>query len=100
MSEMMTITPDSTGWLVWAVWLLIGVVGALTVRAVRTRRSSVSFDMIVSVAAAVLGGYLSTQALGDTPLQLFLISVLGAVFFSAAALWFTGWLMKRFSKNL
>lgn len=93
---MMTISPDSIGWLVWVVWFLIGIAGALAVRRMSSRRGAASLDMTVSIVAAVLGGYVCTQTLGDTPVQLFLVSVLGAVFFSAAALWFTGWLLRRF----
>ncbi len=99
MDTLMNLTPSHIGWLVWLVWVLIGVLGALWAQRLTGKRTFL-FDLIIAVVAAVLGGYLSTCFLGDTPVQLFLISILGAVFFAAAALWITGALMNHFRKDM
>lgn len=97
MDELMNMTPDNIGWLIWLVWALLGVFEALVARRYMGGRPIFLFDLVISVVAAVLGGFLSTQTLGDTPVQLFLISVLGAIFFGAAALFITGLLIRHFS---
>lgn len=99
MDTLMGVSPTSIGLLVWLVWALIGVLGALVVRRC-TGRSTFVFDLIIGVVAGVLGGFLSTRFLGDSPVQLFLLSILGAVFFVAAALWLTATLMAHFRKEM
>lgn len=99
MDTLMGVSSTSIGLLVWLVWALIGVLGALVARRA-TGRSTFVFDLIIGVVAGVLGGFLSTRFLGDTPVQLFLISILGSVFFVAAALWITSALMAHFRKEM
>ncbi len=99
MDELMNMTPENIGWLIWLVWALVGVFEALAAQRYMGGRRVLLFDLVIGVVAAVLGGYLSTQTLGDTPVQLFLISVLGAIFFGAAALMLTGLLMRHFRND-
>ena len=99
MDEIANISPVHLGWIIWVVWALIGIFEALMANRLAGMRRALAFDIIIGIAAAVLGGFLSTRFLGDTPMQLFLVSVLGAVFFGAAVLWFAGWLMNHFRKD-
>lgn len=90
----------STGacWLVWSAWIVVGVAAAAIVSRF-TGRGTFVFDFIIGAVAAVLGGYLTTCFMGDTVSQLILLSILGAVFFSAAALYLTAWLMRHFRRD-
>ena len=99
LNQLMNVSAGHIGLLVWVVWLLIGLFAALVAQRYTGGRRTFLFDLIIGVVASVLGGYLSTRFLGDTPVQLFLVSVLGAVFFAAAALWVTGSLASRFRKD-
>lgn len=99
MTQLMNVSTDHIGWLVWMVWILIGVFASMVAQRYTGGRRTFLFDLVIGVVASVLGGYLSTRFLGDTPVQLFLLSVLGAVFFVAAALWVTGSLTARFRKG-
>ena len=45
--------------------------------------------------SAILAGILSTNFIGDTPVQLFLISVMAAIFASALVLWIFGILLYK-----
>lgn len=98
-TQLMNVSADHIGWIVWAVWILIGVFAALVAQRYTGGRRTFLFDLVIGAVASVLGGYLSTRFLGDTPVQMFLISVLGAVFFAAAALWVTGSLTAHFRKD-
>ena len=98
MNELIAITPERIGWIIWAVWVVVGIVAAL-VAARCTGPRTFLFDLIIGVVAAVLGGYLSTCFLGGGPVQLFLLSVLGSAFFAAAALWITAALISHFRKS-
>lgn len=98
MNELMNVSAGHVGLVVWLIWILIGVFEALV--AGRAGRSPLAFNIIIGVVASCLGGYLSTCFLGDTPMQLFLISLLGAIFFGAVALWITGALINHFRKDM
>lgn len=98
MNELLSLSPTHIVWMVWLVWVLIGVFGALAAQRF-SGRHTLFFDMIIAIVASCLGGYLSTCFLGDTPLQLFLISVLAAIFFAAGALWLTIALIAHFSRK-
>lgn len=99
MNSLMNVSSGSTGLLVWLVWALIGVFGAFVAQRYTGGRRTLAFDIIIGGVAAVLGGWLSTQFLGDSAVQLFLLSVLSAVFFAAAALVLVGWLISHFSRD-
>ncbi|MCM1067953.1 MAG: hypothetical protein NC418_10310 [Muribaculaceae bacterium] len=99
MDCLMNISPDHIGWLVWAVWALIGLFGALWMQRYTGGHRTFLFDLVIGVVASLLGGFLSTRFLGDSPVQLFLLSVLASVFFTAAALWATGALIAHFRKD-
>ena len=99
MSAIFSISPGAIGLLVWVLWALIGAVAALLTSRFTGGRHSVWFDIIIAAVAAVLGGFLSVQFLGDTPMQLFLISILGAVFASAVAMWIVCSLYSHFSRK-
>lgn len=94
----MDITGEGVGLAIWAVWILIGVfAGMVTARV--TGPGTRAFDVIIGIAGAVIGGYVTTCYIGSTPLQLFLVSLLGAIFFSAAALWIAASLMAHYRKK-
>lgn len=99
MDTFLGVSHENIGILVWLLWALIGLFGALLTSRLTMGRRSLAFDIIVGVVAGVLGGYCSAQFLGDTPMQLFLISILGAVFGAGIALWLTGTLMTHFYKG-
>lgn len=69
---------------------MIGLFEGLVASRVLVGRRILFMDIVVGIVAAVLGGILSTNFIGDTPVQLFLLSVLAAVFFSALILWLVG----------
>lgn len=96
--ELIEITPERTGIVIWLVWAVIGLVAALIAKR-STGRGTLFFDVIIGVVAALLGGTLTVSYIGGGPVQLFLISVLGAVFFAAAALLLTGWLISFFRRR-
>lgn len=98
MSELIAITPERIGWLIWLVWGAIGVLaGIVSSRFVGPR--TVFFCIIIGVVAAVFGGYLSTCFLGGGAVQLFLLSVLGAVFGAGIVLWIVAALTSHFRKD-
>lgn len=99
MDTLMYIDSSHIGWLVWLLWALIGIFGAFVSQRYMTGKGVFGFNCIIGVVAALLGGYLSTQFLGDSPVQIFLISVLGAVFFTGAALWITVAIWSHFAKR-
>ncbi len=98
MDSMLSVSSEYIGFFVWLLWALIGVFCALVASRITGRRSLL-FDIIIATVAAVLGGYLSTQFLGNTPMQLFLISILAAAFSAGIMMWITGTLMIHFSKK-
>ncbi len=98
MDSMINISAGSAGWLIWLVWALIGVLGGLWYSRY-TGRGTALFNITIGVVAALIGGYLSINFLGDTPTQLFLLSLLGAAFFTAAALFIVAMLLKFFSNK-
>ena len=107
MSELIAITPERIGWLIWVVWGAIGVLaGIVSSRFVGPR--TVFFCIIIGVVAAVFGGYLSTCFLDVVhvlvqcvkgAVQLFLLSVLGAVFGAGIVLWIVAALTSHFRKD-
>lgn len=98
MSELIAITPERIGWLIWVVWGAIGVLaGIVSSRFVGPR--TVFFCIIIGVVAAVFGGYLSTCFFGGGAVQLFLLSVLGAVFGAGIVLWIVAALTSHFRKD-
>ena len=98
MSELIAITPERIGWLIWVVWGAIGVLaGIVSSRFVGPR--TVFFCIIIGVVAAVFGGYLSTCFLGGGAVPLFLLSVLGAVFGAGIVLWIVAALTSHFRKD-
>lgn len=90
MDTLAAISPGHAGLLIWFVWALIGIFEGLLAARVLGGRRILFMDIVVGVVAAVLGGILSTNFVGDTPVQLFLLSVLAAIFFSALVLWIVG----------
>lgn len=99
MDEMIMITPERIGLLMWIVWGLIGLLAAVVTQRIMPNRQMIFFDIVVGIVAAVLGGFLSVQYIGGTPTMLVLISVLGAIFASGIALWIVGALLIHFSKK-
>ncbi len=77
-------------WVIWIIWALIGLLGGLYAGMFFGRKRLKATDAIVGTAAAVAGGFLTAHYLGSSPMQLYLVSVLGAVFFAAASLWIIG----------
>ena len=99
METLMNVSPGEAGVLVWIVWALIGLFEALIAQRVIGGRRILMFDVIIGVVFAVLGGYCSTCSLGETPMQLFLISLLAAVFAGGIMLWIAGTLVQHFTKD-
>lgn len=99
MHEYLIVGAEHCGLLVWLLWALIGVFAAMVAARMTQGRRILWFDIIIGLVASTLGGYLSTQFLGDTPLMLFLISVMSAAFCSAAVLWITGALTAHFTRD-
>lgn len=95
MDTLASISPGHAGLLIWFVWALIGLFEGLLAARVLGGRRILFMDIVVGVVAAVLGGILSTNFVGDTPVQLFLLSVLAAIFFSALVLWIVGAIFYR-----
>lgn len=95
----MSIGPASAGLLVWLLWALLGVFEALVAQRTLGARRMMALDITVGVVAAVIGGFLSTCWLDQAPIQMFLISILSALFFGAAALWIAGALYIHFTKK-
>lgn len=98
MESLMYVGNESVGLLVWLVWILIGVFCALCASRFTGGRRSFWFDMVIAVVASVLGGFLSIQFLGETPMQLFLISIMAAVFSAGIMMWVVGMLISHFRK--
>lgn len=98
MGTLMSVSSESSGLLVWLVWILIGVFCALCASRFTGGRRTLWFDMIIAVVASTLGGFLSTQCLGETPMQLFLISILTAIFSAGIMMWIVGALISHFRK--
>lgn len=90
MDTLASISPGHAGLLIWFVWGLIGLFEGLVASRVLGGRRILFMDIVVGIVAAVLGGILSTNFIGDTPVQLFLLSILAAIFFSALILWLVG----------
>lgn len=90
MDTLASISPGHAGLLIWLVWGLIGLFEGLVASRVLGGRRILFMDIVVGIVAAVLGGILSTNFIGDTPVQLFLLSILAAIFFSALILWLVG----------
>ena len=94
METLFGISQNGIGVLVWLLWALIGAFEALLAARMSQKRNLVA-DLVTGVIAGVLGGYFSIQFAGDSPVQRFLISVMGAVFLAAAAMWIMGRLLRR-----
>ncbi len=93
METLFGISQNGIGVLVWLLWALIGAFEALLAARMSQKRNLVA-DLVTGVIAGVLGGYFSVHFAGDSPVQRFLISVMGAVFLAAAAMWITGRLLR------
>lgn len=59
------------------------------------RRRVMFIDAVIGIVSAILAGILSTNFIGDTPVQLFLVSVMAAIFASALVLWIFGILLYK-----
>ena len=94
METLFGISQNGIGMLVWLLWALIGAIEALLAARMSQKRNLVA-DLVTGVIAGVLGGYFSIHFAGDSPVQRFLISVMGAVFLAAAAMWIMGRLLRR-----
>lgn len=99
MEALMNVAPGQAGILVWIVWFLIGLFEALIAQRVLGGRRIMLFDIIIGVVFAVLGGYFSICSLGETPMQLFLISILASIFSAGIMLWIVGALVAHFTKD-
>ncbi|GFI13023.1 hypothetical protein IMSAGC008_00550 [Muribaculaceae bacterium] len=95
MDAIATISPGHAGILIWAVWGLIGLFEGLVASRVLGRRRVVFIDVVIGIVSAILAGILSTNFIGDTPVQLFLVSVMAAIFASALVLWIFGILLYK-----
>lgn len=83
----------------WLAWIIVGlVVGLMAGRALGGRRVIV-IDILISIVGACLGGWGSDLALGDNTPQLFIISVLVALFVSGALLWLFNAVWQMFNKD-
>lgn len=89
---------DITFWS-WAAWIAVGLaIGAMAGRVLGGRRVLV-IDLLISMAGACLGGWGSYLAIGDNTPQLFIISVLVALFAAGALLWLFNAIWQMFNKD-
>ncbi len=95
MDAIATISPGHAGILIWTVWGLIGLFEGLVASRVLGRRRVVFIDVVIGIVSAILAGILSTNFIGDTPVQLFLVSVMASIFASALVLWIFGILLYK-----
>lgn len=79
----------------WAIWAMIGLVGAIFSDHIFRGRRIMVLDIILGVGGAMLGGYASVKAIGDDSPQLFILSVLVAVFVAWLLLWIAGMIVSR-----
>jgi len=98
MNELLVMEPERIGLLIWLVWAVIGIVGGVVASRYMGPRTAV-FCIVIGVVASVLGGYLSTCFIGGGAVQMFLLSVLGAVFSAAVVLWIVMSMTSYFRKN-
>lgn len=99
MEDFLIVTPEKIGLLMWIVWGLIGVVGALLTQRITQFRQMLAFNIVLGIAGGILGGFLSVQVIGDTPMMLVIVSVLGAIFGAGIILWIAAALTSHFSKR-
>ncbi len=85
---------------VWVLWILIGFFEALIVSKMLSSRRILFMDSVIGIVFAALGGFLTTCYLGSTAMELFLISILGAIFFAGVALWITGLIFYKDEKKM
>lgn len=95
----MSLSPEKIGLLTWIVWVAIGVVSAVVSRRFMPYRQMLVFNIIIAVVAACIGGYLSVQFVGATPMMMFFISILGAIFGAGVMLWIVAALTQYFSNR-
>lgn len=95
MDSIASISPGHAGILIWLVWGLIGLFEGVAASRVLGRRRVLFIDIVIGIVSAVLAGILSTNFIGDTPVQLFLVSVMAAIFASALILWIFGMLLYK-----
>lgn len=98
MEELMNVSTDGVGVMVWLLWLAIGCFSAVVSARYMPGRKF-GWILLTGAVAGVLGGFLTVDFLGDTYMQLLLLSLLGCVFFCAAALWLFAALTKPSSKE-
>lgn len=97
MDSAIIISPEKIGWLIWIIWALIGVVAALFAQRMMPNSGMRTFNIIIAVVAAVIGGFLSIQYVGGTPLILLGVSILAAVFTAGIMLWIVAALTAHFT---
>ena len=90
METLFGISQNGIGMLVWLLWALIGAFEALLAARMSQKR-----NLVADLVTGVIAGYFSIHFAGDSPVQRFLISVMGAVFLAAAAMWIMGRLLRR-----
>lgn len=71
----------------WLAWTAIGVVGGIVCSMIYGGRRLLIYDLILGLAAAIVGGWGSVLALGDSSRQTFIMSVLTSLLLAAAVLW-------------
>lgn len=76
--ELIEISDGQIGLFVWILWALIGLLVALLTWRFSDGRV-LWIDCLAAVLMSVAGGFFSSHFIGDTPTQLFLISILGSV---------------------
>lgn len=100
MEHLIAISPGHAGIVIWIVWVLIGLFEGLVASKVLGGRRIAFLDAVVGIVSAAIGGILSTNFIGDTPMMLFLTSVLAAIFASALALWLVGLIFYKDSEDM
>ena len=100
MEGFIAVSPGHAGVIIWIVWILIGLFEGLVASKVLGGRRIAFLDAVVGMVAAAIGGILSTNFIGDTPMMLFLISILAAIFTSALVLWLAGMIFYKDSEEM
>lgn len=80
----------------WLAWMIIGLILGLVGGRMLGGKRSMMLDIIVGIIGSCAGGWMSMKAMGDNTPQLFITSLLVALFVGGAVLWIYDTIMIRY----